>query len=297
MRYKELLETPVEALDTIGDFSKSYNYKDNYDEVSWKEKDINFLKQIFKRKEIWKNNPFLFNQIFIQIPKRPWPLEYGYKDNIYSIVDMIFSEKENKEFLNNDKDSIYNLLNKIHNKETITILHAGNEADKRIAMTSWNMAHRTAHSFTSYDKIMNIYQNNMLRKMIVSLIEIIDIIFYNERNDINNYIKIISEYEDDTNHDELYDSIESFFTFSSARNHKTRDVHELLLECISQYIVKGHITIDKNLNSYINKTSIKFDKIYKDEKWFEKEVSNIEKSLNNTVYEILSKAKGKLFLM
>lgn len=182
MRYKELTEAPIEDFSIVGD------KRPGEQELWWSKQDIRQIDKLVKRREIWKNNPYKFNQVLFIPPT---------ERRVFRLQDGPVSEDELLTKLKNavakggyaiSPQELHQELLAKHGPDRITIIHGGNESDEQyMPMTSWILAHRSAHAMIELPRARPIASTVRLQ-LFPQLLELVDKMEYGETNDMQVYV-------------------------------------------------------------------------------------------------------------
>jgi hypothetical protein len=253
-QYQNLIEAPVDDIQTMGNWNKATKSKNKYDSSSIKL--LNNPEYIKRLKTKFASNvPYIFNLYFIKSPKASQHVEYG-----------PITEEKLREFISDvDVSPIINASKA--NPESITIIFTNNSGVEKIPLTPWMIAHRISHSmyrsqfsYDSYNQLSNEYKHFL--RQINSTLEGC----YNIRGGFF------------SRDEALVKLVNGLGTFRSARENKITRPFEFIHEVFAQYLTTGNI----EFNSYNN------DELCADQ---------FKTEFESSIYYILNKCKGKMFLM
>lgn len=221
---KYFKETPIDTIDTIGDFSKGSSFRDK--------KDRNIVtndKAIQKIKNKWANSKHTYDMYFMNTKEAGRYREHGTIDDKF-----IKDELKLKDFKNNP--------------DAITIIFTGNYGDKKIQVTPWILAHRFGHAIAASMRGRKDNKNieEAWTKLTELVTENINPIFdngYEYRMNIKKDGLLNYNYgEDNATREKI---LSSFFnkigTMKSARDNKISRYFEFYYELLSQYILSNKI--------------------------------------------------------
>jgi hypothetical protein len=276
MRYRELTEAPIEDFSVVGD------KRPGEQELWWTKQDIRQIDKLVKRREIWKNNPYKFNQVLFIPPK---------EDRLFRLQDGPVSPEDLYKKLENavikggyaisPKELHQELLAK-HGADRITIIHGGNESDEQyMPMTSWILAHRSAHTMIELPAARSV-ANRVRIQLFANLLELVDRMEYGETNDMQVYMDSIQHGELEGQGNTLLKHLNKFFTFSAARHNKTTSDFELFYDIIAQFLVTGRVKLNTE---------------YYDDPEAKQFLEQMQKGMNKAADRFVRACLGHIFIM
>ena len=224
MRYRELIEAPIQDMDFVGDMNNPGSFRDDdlrkFRNPEWKERVI----------RLFRNSPWDW-EIHIVNGREDGKVKFSTK----TVVDYINTEFARDYVGIHDKRWAEAIVN--HPLETdgkITILLLTNEGTDRVGLTPWMVAHRIGHCFfESNDR----YQNERIIAMGTGI-----------RNSLSSIATIIIKYMEDQglatrNTIGLTKVAQLLSNFRSARTGNLRDRGEYPVELMAEFILNGKVTL------------------------------------------------------
>lgn len=234
MRIKDIItEAPIGDYKTIGDFSKSYSFRDKRDRTLATEPKI-----VERTKKKFGNTPYTLNFYMVNTKNaKNVPSDYGLAT--YEWVQRVLGDEvanEMKEYASND---------------AINVIFTGNSAGEKVVLTPWILAHRMAHALSRYNNSYgrNSRQFQTYQNAADALAETSMNIFtdcYSVRNFPKNDNQLSTRDNNNRRNQLLY---KHFFTkvctFRSAREDSLRDWFEVLNELFAQWVITGDIKFNQ----------------------------------------------------
>lgn len=269
MKLHDLFEAPIQNYRVLG----------NQDEpISHTKADLKsagnpaFLKKV---KEAWLKVPYDFNFFLVNTHEA----KNRAKMDLTAFAEF-FNEKDAltiKQLVGIFGKDIAQEVEKVHTKDSITVLWLHNEGDEAIPFTPWMLAHRLAHllSIRSSDNFSGVtYALNHLFKDLTQEVQAED--------PYGRYL-----FAEAPANDEQYAILKGLFSFGSVQNERLTRITELGPETFAQWLLTGKISINAD---YIDTLDIS----KKNKAMFKKRIKEITQNTEERYSKALKDIQGKI---
>lgn len=274
----ELLETPIDQFQTIGNFDKGSSFTNKTDRAI-----LTNPKAVQKIKDKFANTNQTFDMYFVNSKEGRKHKEVG---------------EVQEDFIRNELK-----LDTPINRDNITVFYTNNTGDQGVMMTGWIIAHRFGHVVRRLQGWTNLCfaVNEIMQRIMKDVYEkemkldrktgsLGDDFYNNDANSLNGKI--------------LKNFYQQIGTFKSARDKQLRNQYEFMYELLSQYITAGKVTFNP-LPKFIpvkyawGKPSqgVRFHGTEGDMDYYNGYLRNLEEVFGEYAEYLLDECIGKIFVM